>query len=149
MRILIILITILSLNSAFAQDNQAQWLLNIDSAKVISNKENKVILIVFSGSDWCRPCIKLKQEILDSDDFLNYSNESLVLVEADFPRSKKNKLSDNQLKHNELLASKFNKSGAFPHLVLINSEEEILGVLAYKNITPKEYIGLINNIIKK
>ena len=147
MRILFYLLTLLSFD-IYAQDATSNvWLLNIDSAKVESIKTNKPIMIVFSGSDWCKPCIKLKHEILESETFLAFAKDSLVLVAADFPRLKTNRQSDAQVKHNENLASKYNQSGSFPHVVFINTEEKILGTLGYKPIPPIEYNKLIKSII--
>ena len=68
------------------------WLTDFEEARAIANKENKFILINFSGSDWCAPCIRLEKEIFETDLFLSYAKEQLVLVKADFPRLKKNKL---------------------------------------------------------
>ncbi len=78
-----------------------EWLLNFESATNAAVKENKYILLNFSGSDWCGPCIKMKKEVFESEAFLSLAEEHLVLVRADFPRSKKNQLSKEQTKHNE------------------------------------------------
>ena len=68
--------------------------LSIDQAKIKATKEGKRILLVFQGSDWCAPCIKLEKEILDTEEFLNLAKEQFVILKADFPRGKKNRLSD-------------------------------------------------------
>jgi thioredoxin-related protein len=36
---------------------------------VESNKENKPLLLFFTGSDWCGWCIKLQNEVLKTADF--------------------------------------------------------------------------------
>jgi len=150
MKLIITFFAILTFNAAFAQDSLSKaWFLNIDSAKVEAQKSNKPIMIVFSGSDWCKPCMKLKSEILESETFLNFAKDSLVLVAADFPRLKTNKQNEAQVKHNEKLASKFNNDGSFPKVAIINADEKILGTLGYKAISPREYINLINSIINK
>jgi thiol-disulfide isomerase/thioredoxin len=65
------------------------WHNNLDEAKQLAKKEHKYILLNFSGSDWCGPCIRLHKEILETEAFLKFANNSLILVNADFPRLKK------------------------------------------------------------
>ncbi len=103
-----------------------EWLTNMTTAKEVAAKENKHILLNFSGSDWCGPCIKMKKEVFESESFLNLAEKQLILVRADFPRSKKNKLSDEQTKHNEALAEKYNPSGKFPLTVLLDANGKVI-----------------------
>ncbi len=71
----------------------SHWQTDFAKAKAEAAQANKLILVNFSGSDWCGPCIKLKRDILNSEGFQQYAAEYLVLVQADFPRLKKNQLS--------------------------------------------------------
>lgn len=103
-----------------------EWLTNMTAAKEVATKENKYILLNFSGSDWCGPCIKMKKEVFESESFLNLAEKKLILVRADFPRSKKNKLSDEQTKHNEALAEKYNPSGKFPLTILLDANGKVI-----------------------
>src|ERR1700740_339991 len=91
-----------------------QWSGDFETTKAQAAKDHKLILINFSGSDWCGPCIRLRKEILGSADFENYATEHLVLVRADFPRQKKNQLPKEQVKLNEALADQYNPEGKFP-----------------------------------
>lgn len=102
--------------------NQIIWCENFEKAQVQAQTEQKVIILYFSGSDWCGPCIKLKKEVLETEVFQAYASEKLVLVRADFPRSKKNQLSSEQTAYNENLAEKFNPEGKFPFTVLLNAQ---------------------------
>lgn len=65
------------------------WLTDFNKAKIIAKEDNKLILLNFSGSDWCGPCIKLKRDYFGSQTFMDMASEKLVLVNADFPRKKK------------------------------------------------------------
>lgn len=103
-----------------------EWLTNITTAKEAAAKENKYILLNFSGSDWCAPCIKMKKEVFENEAFLNLAEKHLILVRVDFPRGKKNKLSDDQTKHNEALAEKYNPSGKFPLTVLLAANGKVI-----------------------
>jgi len=102
------------------------WLGDFDSAKTVAVREHKLILINFSGSDWCGPCIRLRKEILESAAFESYAAAHLVLVRADFPRQKKNQLSKEQVKLNEALADKYNREGKFPYTLLVDEQGKVL-----------------------
>ena len=103
-----------------------EWLTNFDAAKDKAVKENKYILLNFSGSDWCAPCIKMKAEVFESKTFLSLAEKQLILVRADFPRSKKNQLPKEQIKHNEALAEKYNSEGKFPLTLLLDANGKII-----------------------
>jgi thiol-disulfide isomerase/thioredoxin len=104
----------------------AIWSGNFNETAKIAKTSNKLILINFSGSDWCGPCIRLKNEIFVTEVFEKFASENLLLVKADFPRQKKNKLPDAQVKLNETLAERYNKDGKFPFTILVNSDGKIL-----------------------
>src|SRR5690348_15017450 len=77
------------------------WHLNIREAREIAQKEHRYILLNFSGSDWCGPCIMLRKEIFEDPVFAGFADSALVLVNADFPRMKKNQLSKEQQRLND------------------------------------------------
>ncbi|GAB4023807.1 thioredoxin family protein [Spirosoma koreense] len=102
------------------------WQLNFDQAKAEAGQNHKLILLNFSGSDWCGPCIKLKKTVFESAQFEQFADEHLILVRADFPRLSKNKLDTKQEAHNEALAEKYNKQGKFPFTVLLDPDGHVL-----------------------
>ena len=99
---------------------------NLAEAKSYAKANHKLILLEFSGSDWCIPCIRMEKEIFQKESFINYSKEHLVLLHADFPRLKKHQLAKKQAKNNEELAEKYNKEGAFPYTVLLDADGKVL-----------------------
>jgi thioredoxin-related protein len=99
----------------------SEWGTDFDKAKVEASQSHKYIILNFSGSDWCIPCIKLKKDIFESAAFQQYAQEHLVLIKADFPRLKKNQLSAKQTTQNEALADKYNPQGKFPYTLLIDA----------------------------
>lgn len=103
-----------------------EWFDNFDAAKEAAGKQHKYILLNFSGSDWCGPCIKMKKEVFESQAFAELAEKKLILVRADFPRSKKNQLSNEQKEHNEVLAEKYNPSGKFPLTVLLDEKGTVI-----------------------
>ena len=98
------------------------WETDFELAKQKAHKEHKYILLNFSGSDWCGPCIRLHKEIFNDETFRSYADQNLILVNADFPRLKKNMLSKEQQQKNEALADLYNREGLFPLTVLVNAE---------------------------
>lgn len=102
------------------------WETDFENAKKEAKSEHRYILLNFSGSDWCAPCIRMHKEIFESSSFTQYSDEHLVLVNADFPRLKKNSLSSDQQKKNDQLADIYNKDGKFPLTLLLTAEGKIL-----------------------
>lgn len=134
---------ILTFSAVFisAQD----WITDFDQAKEIAGRENKVIVLVFQGSDWCAPCIKLDQEIWSTEEFTSYARDNFVMLKADFPRSKKNTLSAAQQEHNNHLAELYNTNGYFPFVVVLDKNGVVLGTTGYKKSTPEDYIHLLNS----
>ena len=107
-------------------------------------KENKFILLNFSGSDWCIPCMRLRKEVLDDDVFSKYAAHHLILVNADFPRKKSNQPSKEQQKINDNLADTYNSQGSFPLTILLDSNGNKLKIWDgfYKNGA----VGFVNEI---
>lgn len=143
----IILSTLLLLFS-ITMINAQEWHTDFSKAQEISASTNKPIILVFQGSDWCGPCIKLDREIWSTDEFKSYAKAHYVMLKADFPRKKSNKLSKEQTEANKKLAEKYNKQGYFPFVVILNSKGEVLGETGYKKTTPKKYIEDIDAFLK-
>ncbi|MFK7949850.1 MAG: thioredoxin family protein [Saprospiraceae bacterium] len=142
--IILLVLVLTSLSTIFAQD----WQTDFATAKEMASKESKTIVLVFQGSDWCVPCIKLDREIWNSDTFTDYANDNFVMLQADFPKKRKNTLSEAQAKANAELAEKYNKSGGFPFVVVLDSEGNVLGETGYKKTTPEAYIETLNSFIQ-
>lgn len=117
----ILLAAILCLSSI-----STNWLHNLEEAKAIARKENKYIILNFSGSDWCGPCIRMHKEIFDSEVFQDFAKDKLVMVNADFPRLKKNQLPKDQQTINDQLADRYNHEGKFPYTVLLSADGKVL-----------------------
>ncbi len=145
MRKLLLLITLSFSHFLMAQD----WTYNFDDAKKQALEQDKNIIIVFSGSDWCAPCIKLDKTIWQSQAFKNEAEKSWVVVRADFPRKKANALSKEQTGHNRILAEKFNGEGSFPLVVILDKNGKVLGKMGFKNVSPEENIKMIHAIDRK
>jgi thioredoxin-related protein len=102
------------------------WMGDFSQAQKDASTQQKLILLNFSGSDWCGPCIKLKHDVFEIVAFGQYAQNKLVLVRADFPRLKKNQLPADQQARNDQMAERYNPNGKFPLTVLINSQGKVL-----------------------
>lgn len=102
------------------------WHTNLEEAKQLARKERRHILLNFSGSDWCGPCILLRKDILDQPAFLHLADTALVLVNADFPRNKKNQPAADQQRLNNQMADQYNSRGQFPLTLLLTAEGKVL-----------------------
>ncbi|MCX6211982.1 MAG: thioredoxin family protein [Bacteroidetes bacterium] len=118
----LVLLSFVMASNAKAQHWGHDYAQAIDTAK----KEQKFILVNFSGSDWCGPCIRLHKEVFTTEVFLKVAKEKLVLLNADFPRYKKNQLPAAQQKINESLAEQFNNKGIFPLTVLVSTQGKVI-----------------------
>ena len=112
-----ILVFLLSWLSFPACGQSLEWLTDIQAAREKAKGENKLLLVYFTGSDWCPWCQKLKSEALDKPEFADFARANLVLVEADFPRYK----AMPQLQHvaNLELRKTYHVTG-YPTMVVLN-----------------------------
>ncbi|MEM9649278.1 MAG: thioredoxin family protein [Bacteroidota bacterium] len=129
---------------------QAQhWQDSFDDALAAASQEDKPIVLVFSGSDWCGPCIRFKRSILDSDEFVEYADKHYVLFNADFPKKKKNQLPPEKLNVNKSLFETYNPKGHFPLVVVLDKEKSVLGTTGFnKKASPSDYISLFNGFVQ-
>lgn len=125
------------------------WKTNFEDAKQEALKDNKNILLVFSGSDWCAPCIKLDNVVWKSEAFKSESEKNWVIYKADFPKKKANQLSPELTESNNKLAEKYNKNGSFPLVILLDKTGKVIGMTGFKNISATDYIQLIHSLEKK
>ena len=124
------------------------WNTDLKVAEKEASENNKMILLNFSGSDWCGPCIKLRTEVFESNVFQCFSRKWLVLVNADFPRLKKNRLEKEQTAKNESLAETYNPQGHFPLTLLLNKNGKIVKTWeGFPDGTPGEFVSEIKKYI--
>jgi len=112
-----------------------------------ARSENKLVLLDFTGSDWCGWCKKFDKDVLSTDKFAGYAKNKLVLVTLDFPSHIKQ---DAALKQaNEQLAKRFGVNG-FPTFVLLNSAGKELGrQVGYLKGGPDAFIAELDGFNRK
>ena len=112
--------------TVFWQVNAAEstWLTDLPKAEAQAKAENKIVLVDFTGSDWCGWCIKFKKEVLDTAEFQEYAAKNVVLVELDFPRKKGQSA---ELKSANAALNKQYKVGGYPTLVVLDKDGKEIG----------------------
>jgi protein disulfide-isomerase len=133
-----LLILLLGVLPAFADG----WGNNYKDALAAAAKDHKMVLLDFTGSDWCPWCIRLKTDTFDQPAFKEYANKNLELVEVDFPRGKT--LSPEVKKQNSALQEQYQIDG-FPTLILLSSEGKVIKKQSgYIPGGPKGFIDWVN-----
>jgi len=111
-------------SASAGETSELSWGTDLPAALAQARAENKVVLLDFTGSDWCPWCIKFDHEVLATDEFTAYAKGKLVPVLLDFPRHKPQ--SESLKQANAALAKRFGVTG-YPTYVLLNSAGEELG----------------------
>lgn len=107
----IILVFAFLISGFIAQAQELNWHTDMSKATELSLKENKPLMLFFTGSDWCGWCIKLQRDVLKTSEFATWATENVILVELDFPKITQQ---DPALKQqNQQLAQTFSVQG-FP-----------------------------------
>jgi thioredoxin-related protein len=123
----------------------AEWLTDYKKAQEEAKAGNKLVLLNFTGSDWCGWCIKLDREIFSTPQFKDYASKNLVLMEADFPRVKPQSASVR--KQNEELAMRYQIIG-FPTILVLNGDGKVMGELGYTPGGPNAFIAELEKLRK-
>ena len=127
----------------------SEWQTDYEQALATAKAANKCVLLNFTGSDWCPPCIQMEKAVFSKAAFLNYAKENLVLVELDFPRRKA--LPAKVTEQNERLADQYGiENSGYPTVVLLNPDGKILGQLeGYAEEGPADMIAWVEKLRPK
>lgn len=125
---------------------KAQVLKNPDEAFTLAQSTGKEVLLIFSGSDWCIPCIQFNKTILTDSAFRRFAHDKLVLLEADFPQRKK--IPAPLKTQYELLAAQFNPNGAFPQIVLLTATKKMVAQVPFLHQTAADFVGEVSQMLK-
>jgi thioredoxin-related protein len=128
-------LSLLAVSAARAAD----WTQDYASAVIQAKKEHKMILLDFTGSDWCVWCKRTDSEVFDTKAFKDFADKNLVLVTVDFPKSKV--LPDDVKAQNAKLQEKYGIEG-YPTLVVLSSNEKVVfSQMGYKPGGPDAFIA--------
>lgn len=126
---------------------ELKWHTEKDKALTKAREEGKLVLVDFTGSDWCGFCIKLDKEVFATSDFAEYAKKHLVLLQVDFPRRKE--LPKEQQEANNKLRDEYKIQG-YPTLVFLSKEgKELDRQVGYGGGGPEPLIKKLEAAKKK
>ena len=138
---------LLCLTALQLRASDGEWLTDLAKAQAKAKAEKKMVLMDFTGSDWCPPCKALHKNVLSSKEFVEFAGKHLVLVELDFPNSKPQ--SPELKKANQALSEKFKIEG-YPTVIVLDSEgKELSREVGYGGTTAKDYVAKLEQLKKK
>ncbi len=134
---------------AVKEDNKTEitWIEDYQLALNRAKNEDKVILINFTGSDWCKWCIKLVDEVFSHKEFADYAEENLVMLKIDFPTTFKQLPEEEQIKRQQL-QQQYGVRG-YPTIILADAQGKVLGQTGYQPGGPENYVNHLKEMIKK
>jgi len=143
------------MTSGFAQDTnssttnqkqtQIKWYTNYKEAAAVAKKDNKHLLLFFTGSDWCGWCKKMDQEVFSSTEFASAEGKEFIFVEVDFPMNKQ--LPTDEAQQNTLLKQKYGVTG-YPTVIILDSNENFVAETGYRPGGGKSYADYLNQLMK-
>jgi thioredoxin-related protein len=129
--------------SAFAATPEG-WVTDLDKALEKAKAAKKSVLVEFTGSDWCPPCIAMRKNVFSKEEFVKKASEKFILVELDFPKGDKAVAEKNQP-----LAEKYKIEG-FPTVVLLDSEgKEFSRFFASEAPTVDEFLKRLDTALER
>lgn len=126
--------------------NDINWFSKLEDAQIEAKKSNKNIFVDFTGSDWCKWCIALDQEVYSHKEFSEYAKENLVMLKFDYPRDTPQPMEVKQ--YNQEMLKKFGVQG-FPTVFILTPDLKMIGRTGYLAGGPVNYINNLQAMITK
>jgi protein disulfide-isomerase len=133
----ILLIALFFVGTYATQAQELKWYTDVKEAITVSNKENKPMLMFFTGSDWCGWCIRLQNEVLKTPEFTKWASQNVILVELDYP-TKTQQTAEIKAQNNELQQA-FGIQG-FPTIYFTSAESKD-GKVNFKGLGKTGYVA--------
>lgn len=126
--------------------NGLQWYTDYQQATAIAKRDNKPIILFFTGSDWCGWCKKMEKDIFSSPDFIASTRDKFVFVEIDFPMN--HTLPSQLAEQNEMLKKKFNVTG-YPTVIILDSNQNFLAESEFPSGGARAYAEYLGQFVRK
>ena len=137
----LVFLTLLFLPVGAAEENP--WHTDWEKAQKVAEKQERPVLVNFTGSDWCIWCIRLEEEVFSKEVFKKYARENMMLMKVDFPRNIEQP--EAVRKQNEKLARKYGIRG-FPTVVIVDAEGSEIARTGYRRGGAEAYVGHLETI---
>lgn len=151
-KIIFVWFVVLLISAKGIAQEKLTWYTDMNEAFELAEKENKTLLLFFTGSDWCGWCIRLQNEVLKTPDFEKWAKDKMVLVELDFPR--RTPQDENTQIQNYQMQKMFNVRG-YPTVFFANPEKtsegkknlNTLGSTGYVQGGAEKWLEVANSIV--
>ena len=131
--------------AVFASAANEDWATDLEAALAKAKKENKNVLVEFTGADWCPACKKIDKEVFTKKEFTSAASEDFVLVMIDIPESNK----PLQEKNNPVAVAKSYDVEAYPTVILFDAEgKEYSRFFATKYPTIDKFLAHLKKVKK-
>jgi protein disulfide-isomerase len=122
------------------------WSTDYAASTAQATAEKKPVLLEFTGSDWCPPCMKQNKDVFEQPAFADFAKDKLVLVKLDFPRSKPQ--ASEIKERNQQLAAQYKVQG-FPTVILLGPDgKELAREVGYKGGGVPGFIEWVDTNLK-
>jgi protein disulfide-isomerase len=138
-------LTVSSLDAAVTGTSRLHWVTNFNEAAAQAKSENKMILLLFTGSDWCEWCHKLESEVLATNEFADAVGDKFIFVLCDFPM--RTPLEPSLTAQNKELQRRFDIKG-YPTIVLLDSQQNLIGQVGYRPGGPRAYADYLLKMVE-
>ena len=124
------------------------WQSSHPEALIQAAQSNKPIMLFFTGSDWCKYCTMLEEEVFHTDEFTAWYPNNIIPVVIDFPRQ--SELSPELKAQNEALKVQYeNEITGFPTALFVDMQGNVYGKLGYSPGGPREWIRQAQIILRQ
>lgn len=142
--LLVFLFTSCNNGQSSSSTGNLNWTNNLENAIEQAKKENKAVLVNFTGSDWCIWCKRLSAEVFQQKEFEIYAKDNLVLVMLDFPKDIEQ--TEETKTYNNNLAQKYGVQG-FPTILIFNDKGEFVAQTGYQPGGAAKYVEHIKSYL--
>ncbi len=126
-----------------AKTKEIKWVTDVNKALKLSKKKDKPIFAFFTGKQWCGWCKKLVREVMDKPEFIEHVNKNYVMLELDFPRRDKSKITPEMIQ----LARDMEVRG-YPTVIMMDHEKNVYGRTGYQKMTAMQYLEHLESMLK-
>ncbi len=147
MKRLALLLTLAAFVTGSAFAGGKDWSTDAKASMAKAKKDGKLVLMDFTGSDWCGWCVELNKEVFSQKEFKDYAEKNLVLLELDYPNAKPQ--TDAVKKQNQELKEKHDISG-FPTIIMADADGKVVWKqVGYLEGGPKAFIAAMEKAKSK
>lgn len=125
------------------------WYTHLDTAKSEATRLNKPVFLLFTGSDWCAPCMQLEREVLSQKAFKSFAKESLVLAKIDFIRKGPQPSIEMQVHMDTVARHYLGERQSVPTVFLLNEDGSTIAQTTFRKGGADAYVRHIRQLLGK